>query len=147
MKPSAANESVPRISASVPWGALLIAVAIGAAGCATGASVIAASAYRKASVYGTSTAYAQIAPEDAFSPGLAVLAEQDDVQITAVDEGSTRCTAASGDLVLTFRVFPSGDDRSRLSLLVGGGDDADANQELADRLMQQICGRLDASCE
>jgi len=126
---------------------LLIAVAAGAYGCATGTSTVAASAYRKAAVYGTSKAYVRTAPEDAFKDGVRVLGELADTEITALDEKSTRCAAVHGDRVLTFRVFESGDGMSRLSLLVGGGDDSVANQELADRLMREICRRLDVACE
>jgi hypothetical protein len=128
-------------------GVLMVAMTIAAGGCATGSSLVAASAYRKASVYGTSKAYVRMAPGAAFKPGLAVLAGLDGFEITALDEDTTRCTALQGDRVLTFRVFESGDEGARLSLLVGGGDDPVANQELADRLMAQICGRLDAACE
>jgi hypothetical protein len=126
---------------------LVAALTVGSFGCAAGTSTVAASAYRKAAVYGTSKAYVQMAPEDAFKPGMAILAELEDTKITALDEDSTRCTAAHGDRMLTFRVFVSGDGRSRLSLLVGGGDDAVANQELADQLMKKICEQLDATCE
>jgi hypothetical protein len=147
MRQPAVNALGGRCLALAPYVALVVAVAIGACGCATGTSTIAASAYRKASVYGTSKSYVQMAPEDAFKPGVAILAELEDTEITALDKDSTRCTAAHRDRVLTFRVFESGDGRSRLSLLVGGGDDADANQELADRLMHEICGRLRVACE
>ncbi len=128
-------------------GALILAAAIGACGCATGTSMVAASAYRKASVYGTATAYVRLAPEDAFESSVKTLSELGDIEITALDEASTRCTAVAGDRALTFRVFQSDAGRSRLSLLVGGGDDPVANQKLANQLMQQMCGHLDAACE
>jgi hypothetical protein len=147
MRECTANGPGRRCLGIATCGALIVAAAIGAGGCSTGTSLVAASAYRKASVYGTSKAYVEMAPEDAFQPGVAILAELEDTEITALDEDSTRCTAAHGDRVLTFRVFESREGLSRLSLLVGGGDDANANQELADRLMQEICGRLGTECE
>lgn len=109
--------------------------------------MVAASAYRKASVYGTATAYVRLAPGDAFERAVEILAELEDIEITARDEVSTRCTAVAGNRALTFRVFESDVGRSRLSLLVGGGDDPVANEEMANRLMQEICGHLDAACE
>ena len=127
--------------------ALVVAIAVGACGCAAGTSTVAASAYRKAAAYGTSKSYVQMAPEDAFDPGVAILSQLEGAEITALDENFTRCTATFGDRVLTFRVFESGEGRSRLSLLVGGGDDAVANQELADQLMKKICKHLEAACE
>jgi hypothetical protein len=135
------------LCAAALWSALVVEVAIASCGCVTGSSLVAASAYRKASVYGTSTAYVRMEPKDAFTSGVAVLAAIEDVEVTAMDEDSTRCAAAHGDLVATFRVFEAGEGRSRLSLLVGGGYDADANQELADRLIQRICGRFPEGCE
>lgn len=134
-------------SAVVAGAGLVAALTVGSFGCAAGTSTVAASAYRKAAVYGTSKAYVQMVPEDAFDPGVAILSQLEDAEITALDEDFARCTATFGDRVLTFRVFESGDGRSRLSLLVGGGADADANQELADQLMKKICEHLEAACE
>lgn len=128
-------------------GVSVFAAVIGACGCVTGTSMVAASAYHKASVYGTSKAYVRLPPEDAFKRGVNILAGLEGTEITATDENSTRCTAERGDQVLTFRVFESDNGRVRLSLLVGGGHDADANQDLADRLMREICQRLGTVCE
>ena len=128
-------------------GAPVVAVAIAAGGCAAGTSMVASSAYRKASVYGTATAYVRLAPNDAFEPAMQALAEMQDIEITALDQASTRCSADAGDREVTFRVFESEVGRSRLSVLVGGGDDPVANQQLANRLMQQICGHFDVTCE
>jgi hypothetical protein len=147
MKRSCCSRSGGWSSALVAGAGLVAAVTVGCFGCATGTSTVAASAYRKASVYGTSKAYVEMAPEDAFDPGVAILSQLEDAEITALDEGFTRCTATFGDRVLTFRVFESGEGRSRLSLLVGGGDDPDSNQELADRLMREICRQLGVQCE
>jgi hypothetical protein len=124
-----------------------VLVAVVSFGCSAGTSSVAASAYRKAAAYGSSKAYVQMVPEDAFDPGVAMLSQLEDAEITALDEDFTRCTATFGDRALTFRVFESGEGRSRLSLLVGGGDDAVANQELADQLMKKICKHLEAACE
>ena len=148
MRPSIATLSAGRWNALTWHGLLVVAVAVeGTVGCAAGSSLVAASAYRKASVYGTSKAYVQMPSAEAFKSGAAVLAELENVEITAMDEDSTRCAATQGDRVATFRVFEAAEGRSRLSLLVGGGEDADANQELADQLMRNICERLDTGCE
>lgn len=147
MKPSTSTLSTRGWSALTWQGMLVVAVAVGATGCAAASSLVATSAYQKASVYGTSKAYVHMAPGEAFEPAVAVLAELEGVEITAIDEASHRCTADQGDLVATFRVFEAGEGRSRLSLLVGGGDDAAANQELADRLIQRICGGFPEGCE
>jgi hypothetical protein len=134
-------------SALLAGGGLVAAATLGSFGCAAGTSTVAASAYRKAAVYGTSKAYVQMVPEDAFDLGVATLSQLEDAEITALDEDFARCTATFGDRVLTFRVFESGEGRSRLSLLVGGGDDPDSNQELANRLMGEICRQLGVQCE
>jgi hypothetical protein len=76
-----------------------------------------------------------------------MLLERGDIQITDLEEADNRCQAVAGDQKLTFRVIESTEERSRLSLLVGGGDDPVANQELADRLMRQICGGLGVACD
>jgi hypothetical protein len=128
-------------------GTLVAAIAIGLCGCATGTSAVAASTHGKASVYRSATAYVELAPDKAFNPAVKMLLERGDIEITDLKEANNRCKAVAGDRTLTFRVIESGTGRSRLSVLVGGGDNPDANQELADRLMQQICGRLEVACE
>jgi len=127
--------------------ALVAAIAIATCGCATGTSAVAASTHGRASVYRSATAYVQLAPDKAFNPAVKMLLERGDIEITDLKEADNRCKAIAGERGLTFRVIESGDGRSRLSMLVGGGDDPDANQELADRLMHQICGRLGVACE
>ena len=127
--------------------ALVAVVAIVAHGCATGTSTVAASTHGKASVYRSATAYVELAPDRAFNPAVKMLLERGDIEITDLKEANNRCKAVAGDRKLTFRVIESGIGRSRLSVLVGGGDNPDANQELADRLMQQICGRLGVACD
>ena len=127
-------------------GALVAAIAA-TYGCATGTSAVAASTHGRASVYRSATAYVQLAPDKAFNPAVKMLLERGDIEITDLKEADNRCKAIAGERGLTFRVIESGDGRSRLSMLVGGGDDPDANQELADRLMHQICGRLGVACE
>jgi hypothetical protein len=128
-------------------GALVTAIAIGACGCATGTSTVAASTHGRASVYRSATAYVQLEPDKAFNPAVKMLLERGDIEITDLKETNNRCKAVAGDRKLTFRVIESANGRSRLSMLVGGGDDPDANQELADRMMQQICARLAVACE
>ena len=128
-------------------GVLVAAMVIGICGCATGTSAVAASTHGRASVYRSATAYVQLAPEQAFDPAVKILLERGDIEITDLKEANNRCSAVEGDHRLTFRVIESGGGRSRLSMLVGGGDDPDANQELADTLIQAICGRLPAACE
>jgi len=132
-----------RVSTAV----MIAIVAIVAYGCATGTSAVAASTHGSASVYRSATAYVQLAPEQAFNPAVKMLLERGDIEITDLKEANNRCSAVEGDHRLTFRVIESGGGRSRLSMLVGGGDDPDANQELADTLIQAICGRLPAACE
>jgi hypothetical protein len=147
MKTSVAGVPPCRSPAGAVFVLIVAAVTMATTGCLTATSMVASSAYRKASVYGTSNAYVPVVPEVAFERGVAALAGLEDVEITAVDEVTTRCTADQGDRVLTFRVFESTSGRSRLSLLVGGGDDADTNQRLADELMEKICGRFSGGCE
>jgi len=120
---------------------------IGICGCATGTSAVAASTHGRASVYRSATAYVQLAPEQAFDPAVKILLERGDIEITDLKEANNRCKAVVGDRTLTFRVIESGEGRSRMSILIGGGDATEANQQLADALMQQICGRLEVACE
>ena len=120
---------------------------IGICGCATGTSAIAASTHGKASVYRSATAYVQLAPEQAFNPVAKMLLEWGDIEITDLDEAAFSCKAVAGDRRLTFRVIESSGGRSRLSMLVGGGDDPEANQELAEELLQRICASLSVKCE
>ena len=127
--------------------ALVTAIAIATCGCATGTSAMAASTHGKASVYRSATAYVQLAPEQAFNPAVKMLLERGDIEITDLKEANNRCIAVAGDRKLTFRVIESTEGRSRLSMLVGGGTDPLANEELAARLMQQICGRLGVACD
>ena len=110
-------------------------------------SAVAASTHRSASVYRSATAYVQLEPDQAFNRAVKMLLERGDIEITDLKEANNRCSAVEGDHRLTFRVIESGGGRSRLSMLVGGGDDPDANQELADTLIQAICGRLPTACE
>ena len=128
-------------------GALAAAMVIGFCGCATGTSAVAASTHGRASVYRSATAYVQLAPEQAFDPAVKMLLERGDIEITDLKEANNRCTAVEGDHKLTFRVIESGDGRSRLSMLVGGGDNPDANQELADDVIRKICAHLPVPCE
>ena len=127
--------------------AAVAVVAIVACGCATGTSAAAASTHGRASVYRSATAYVRLAPDQAFNPAVNVLLERGDVEITDLKEANNRCKAVEGDHKLTFRVIESGDGRSRLSMLVGGGDNPDANQELADDVNRKICAHLPVPCE
>jgi hypothetical protein len=133
--------------AVVACGAVVVAVVIGASGCATGTSAVAGSTYRKGSVYRSATAYVGLAPDDAFEPAVELLLEREDVEITDLKEADNRCKAVAGDHQLTLRVIESGTSRSRVSVLVGGGSDPEANDELARELLTQICERLDGVCE
>lgn len=132
---------------SVGVGTLFIMIAIGSCGCAASTSALAASTHGKASVYGSASAYVRLAPDRAFNPAVKMLLERGDIEITNLKEVDNRCKAVSGDRTLTFRVIESSDGRSRLSLLVGGGNDPEANQVLADDLMGAICKRLEVTCE
>jgi len=125
---------------------LVGAVASIACGCATGTAVQAASTYGKASIYRSASAHVQLAPADAFEPAVEILKEREDIEITDVREADNRCEAVAGDRELTLRVIESGAGRSRLSMLVGGGDDPDANEKLADELISEICGGLGVPC-
>ena len=115
-------------------------------GCATGTSAAAASTYGRTSVYRSATAYVELAPDQTFNSAVRMLLERGDIEIIDLKEANTRFKAVAGDRKITFRVIESGTGRSRLSVLVGGGDDPNRNQELANRLMQQICGRLTIAC-
>jgi len=88
-----------------------------------------------------------LAPGKAFKPAVKMLLERGDIEVTDLNEANNRCKAVVGDRTLTFRVIESGEGRSRMSILIGGGDGTEANQQLADALMQQICGRLEVACE
>ena len=147
MRRSTLNEPGRRCSAFPPCSALVVAIAFGACGCATGTSAVAVSTHRKASLYRSASAYVQLAPDDAFVPAAELLLEREDIEITDLNQAQHRCKAVAGDRQLKFRVIESGTERSRLSLLVGGGDDPDANQELADELVKEICERLGVACE
>jgi len=89
----------------------------------------------------------QLAPDQAFNPAVKILLERGDIEITDLKEHDNRCRAVAGDRKLTFKVVDTGTGRSRLSMVVGGGNDPEANQELADKLVRTICGRLPVSCE
>ena len=115
--------------------------------CATGASAVTASTYARASVYRSATAHVLLPPEQAFKPVVEMLLARGDIKITELDEADTRCSAVSGDHKLTLRVIESGDGRSRISILVGGGDDPNENQDLADDLIWRICARLGTACD
>lgn len=136
-----------RSSVAIPELTLAAALALGVSGCATGTSAVAASAHGGASLYRSATAYAQLAPNEAFNPAVEMLQERDDIEITDLAESDNRCKAVAGDRKLTFRVIESANGRSRLSILVGGGDDPEANQELAESLMHDICARIGPVCE
>jgi len=141
------TETPKRAGAVVARCALVVALVITAGGCAAGASTVAGSTSGKVSVHRSATAYAALAPEDAFEPAVTILLERDDIEITALDEAANRCTAVSGEVTITLRVIQSTPGRSRLSIMVGRGTDADSNQALADRLVRAICLSLGAACE
>lgn len=128
-------------------GALLVATALVACGCATGTSAVAGMTYQKSSVYRSATAHVALAPEDAFNPAVKLLLERGDIDVTKLKESESRCSAVAGKHKLTLRVVEAGPGRSRLSMLVGGGHDPEANQELADELVRRICSRLSVQCE
>ncbi len=147
MKRSTLTDAPDWARASVARCALVVAMVITAGGCATGASTVAGSTSGKISVHRSATAYVALAPEDAFEPAVTLLLERDDIEITTLDEAANRCTAVSGEMTITLRVIQSTPGRSRLSIMVGRGTDADANQALADRLVRTICLSLGAACE
>ena len=147
MRRSTLNEPGRRYSAFPLWSVLVVAIAFGACGCATGTSAVAASTHRKASLHRSASAHVQLAPDDAFVPAAELLLEREDIEITDLNQARNQCKAVAGDRKLTFRVIESGAGGSRLSMLVGGGHDPEANQELADELVKEICGRLGVACE
>lgn len=128
-------------------GALVGLITVWSSACATGTSVGAASTYGKASVYRSASASVQLAPDQAFNTAVKTLLEREGIEITDLTESGNRCRAVSGDHRLTFKVVDVGTSRSRLSMVVGGGHDPEANQELADRLLRAICSRLPVACE
>ena len=136
-----------RILEIVVFGGLAAAMSGGSFGCAAGATSAAASTYGSAALYRSATAYVHLAPDKAFNPAVEMLLERGDIEITDLKETNNRCKAVAGDRNLTFRVIESVPGRSRLSILVGGGNDPDANQSLADSLMRTICSRLSEACE
>lgn len=103
--------------------------------------------YQKGSVYRSATAYVALAPEEVFNPAVKLLLERGDIDITKLKESESRCSAVVGNHKLTLRVVEAGPGRSRLSMLVGGGHDPEANQEMADELVRRICSRLSVQCE
>jgi len=109
--------------------------------------MVGASTAGKVSAHRSATASVALAPEDVFEPAVTILLERDDIEITALDEAANRCTAVSGDVTITLWVIASAPGRSRLSIMVGRGTDADANQALADRLAGTICLKLGPACE
>ena len=108
---------------------------------------MAASTHGRASVYRSETAYVELAPDQAFNPAVKMLLERGDIEITDLKEAENRCRAVSGHHTITLRVIESGDGRSRISILVGGGDDPDASRDLADDLIWRICARLGTKCD
>jgi len=127
--------------------ALLGLVAIGTTGCAMGTSAVGASTYQKASVYRSAAATVDLGPEDAFEAAVKLLLERDDIEITELDEEANRCSARAGDQTLTLRIIEVGSERTRLSLLVGGGRDTESNQDLADEMIAEVCARLGSACD
>jgi hypothetical protein len=124
-----------------------IVAALTAIGCALGGATGAASTSGAASRYRTASVLVAVEPEKAFKSAVTVLLERGDVEITNLTESKNRCRAAVGRQKLSLRVLESGPDRSRLSLMVGGGDDPSTNLELAEDLLQAICDGLPVSCE
>jgi hypothetical protein len=126
--------------------ALLASMMMCTSACATRASVVAASTYGGASVYRSATAHVELPPDRAFNPAAKMLLERGDIEITDLKEAENRCRAVSGAHTITLRVIESSGGRSRISILVGGGDDSDASQVLADDLISRICARLGTTC-
>lgn len=126
--------------------ALLGLVAIGTTGCAMGTSAVGASAYQKATSYRSAVATVDLGPEDAFEAAVKLLLERDDIEITELEEGANRCSARAGDHTLMLRVIKVNSERTRLSLLVGGGRDTESNQNLADEMIAEVCARLGSAC-
>jgi hypothetical protein len=127
--------------------AILVAATCSVLGCASGAAVAGGSTQRTASDYGSASAYIRLAPNQAFNHGVELMLERGDIEITDIKEADNRCKAVTGSQKLTLRVIEAGPGRSRLSMLVGGGNDRDANQELAGSLIRAICNSLSVSCE
>jgi hypothetical protein len=111
------------------------------------ASAVGASTYQKSTVYRSAAATVDLGPDDAFEAAVKLLLERDDIEITELEEGANRCTARAGDHKLTLRVTAVGPGRTRLSMLVGGGRDAEANQHLADEIVVEVCARLGKTCD
>ncbi|MEE4274070.1 MAG: hypothetical protein V2I67_20500 [Thermoanaerobaculales bacterium] len=122
-------------------------VAIGTTGCAMGTSAVGASTYQKASIYRSAAATVDLGPEDAFEAAVKLLLERDDIEITELEEDANRCSARAGDQTLTLRIIEVGSERTRLSLLVGGGRDTESNQDLADEMIAEVCARLGSACD
>jgi hypothetical protein len=80
------------------------------------------------------------------NPGGSLL-EREDIEITELGEAGNSCKAVAENRTLTLRVIESAPGRSRLSLMVGGGSDGDANDRLAKDLLVAICGRLSGARE
>ena len=127
--------------------ALLGLVTIGAGGCAMGTSAVGASTYQKSSVYRSAAAAVDLGPEDVFEAAVKLLLERKHIEITELEEDANRCSARAGDHTLTLRVTAVGPGRTRLSMLVGGGRDAEANQHLADEIVHEVCARLGNTCD
>lgn len=144
----AKGRSVKR-SPAIPLagGALLATMALWISACMTGTSTLAASTHRKASVYRSATGYVRLPADQVFNAVVRMLLERGDIELTDLKEAENRFRAVAAGRKLSFRVIESTNEKSRLSLLVGGGDDPETNQEIAERLMQQICGRLEVPCE
>lgn len=134
------------LTLALAGGVLLLWMTMWTLACATRASAVAASTYARASVYRSATAYVQLAPDQAFNPAVEMLLARGDIKITELEEAVKRCGAVSGDLRITLRVIESGDGRSRISIVVGGGNDPNENQDLADDLIWRICARLGTTC-
>jgi len=126
---------------------VLVSVALWSSACATGTSAVAASTYGRTSVYRSATASVRLTPDRAFDSAVKTLLERGDIQITELKEADRRCRAVSGDRKLTFKVVDVGSGRSRMSMVVGGGRDPDANQDLADGLIGAVCGHFPVACE
>ena len=136
-----------RVGSALWRGGLIVAVTVSGVGCTVGASATAASTYGKGSVYRSASATVQLAPDQAFNPAVRVLLERGDIEITDLKEHDNRCRAVAGDRRLTFKVVDTGTGRARLSMVVGGGNDPEANQDLAEGLVRAICSRLPVACE
>jgi uncharacterized Zn finger protein len=112
-----------------------------------GTSAVGASTYQKASTYRSAAATVDLPPEDVFEAGVELLLKRKDIEITELEEGANRCVARAGDHTLTFRVTAVSPGRTRLSMLVGGGRDTEANQTLADEIVEEVCARFAKKCD